>query len=217
MTIGLIVMNVLIFLYQWSLGPVGLGEQFILTYSLVPYEIVNGVNIFPEGQSNVYSTLITSMFLHGGIVHILGNMWYLWIFGNNVEDSLGHGRFFLFYLLAGVAGSFFHILSGPESRVPSLGASGAISGVLGAYLILYPRARILTLIIVIIFIEIIRLPALVLIGFWFFFQLLSGAASFAAAGVGGVAWFAHIGGFLAGFALIFLIPKRRSRVAAVQD
>ncbi|MFQ5574229.1 MAG: rhomboid family intramembrane serine protease [Terriglobia bacterium] len=216
-TIGLIALNVLIFIYQWSLGPAGLDEQFILTYSLIPYEVVNGVNIQPVGESNVYSTLLTSMFLHGGIVHILGNMWYLWIFGNNVEDSLGHGRFLLFYLLAGLGGSLLHVVSGPNSQVPSLGASGAISGVLGAYLILYPRARIITLIVVIIFIQVIKLPALLLIGFWLFFQLLSGAASVTAAAAGGVAWFAHIGGFLAGFALILLIPKRRSRLTPVRE
>lgn len=209
-TLALIAANVAIFLYQLSLGLEGaLQEQFIQTYALIPYEVTSGVNITPGVPPYIYLPVLTSMFLHGGFVHIIGNMWYLWIFGNNVEDTLGHYKFLFFYLLAGLGGTVGHILSSPNSQIPSLGASGAISGVLGAYLILFPRARIITLIPIFFFIQIVRLPALFLIGFWFFLQLFSGAASLTSAQSGGVAWFAHIGGFLAGFLLILVLPKRK--------
>ncbi len=212
MTVGLIIINIAVFIYQLSLGTEYSLRQFIYTYSLIPYEITHGVSLFPGIQKIPYLTILTSMFLHGGFIHIIGNMWYLWIFGNNVEDTLGHFKFTLFYLLCGLGGTFGHILSGPNSQIPSLGASGAIAGVLGAYLILFPTARILTLVPLFYFIQIVRLPALLLIGFWFILQLFSGVAAITSPQQGGgIAWFAHIGGFLTGFLLILILPKRPRR------
>ncbi|HEY4687482.1 MAG TPA: rhomboid family intramembrane serine protease [Candidatus Subteraquimicrobiales bacterium] len=209
-TIALIAANVLVFLYQLSLGVEGGSpEKFVYTYALIPYEVTKGTNITAEVTPYIYLPIFTSMFLHGGFLHIISNMWYLWIFGNNVEDTLGHFKFIFFYLLAGLGGTVGHILSNPLSQTPSLGASGAIAGVLGAYLLLFPRARIITLLIIVFFIEIISLPALFLIGFWFVLQLLSGVGSIAGGQSGGVAWFAHVGGFIAGFILILILPKRK--------
>ena len=147
-----------------------------------------------------WSTLLTSMFLHGSWMHLIGNMWFLWIFGNNIEDSMGHWRFLVFYLLTGLAAAGAHVLSDPSSTVPTVGASGAISGVMGAYLVLYPRARVLTAVIFVFFIRLVLLPAWVMLGYWFVIQLISGVSI--DSGRGGVAFWAHVGGFLAGLALI---------------
>lgn len=208
-TISLITANVLVFLYQLSLGSNSfLQQQFVLRFAMVPYQITHN----PSGSPGSYFTILTAMFLHGGFLHIAFNMLYLWIFGNNVEDVLGHIRFLIFYLLCGLGGAAGHILSSPFSKIPSLGASGAIAGVLGAYLFLFPRARVLTLIPIVFFIEIVRIPAFIIIGFWFILQLLNGILSVTskvALDVGGVAWFAHIGGFLTGFLLVLVFPKRR--------
>jgi membrane associated rhomboid family serine protease len=169
------------------------------------------------GLPSPYLTIFTSMFLHGGLFHVGGNMLYLWIFGNNVEDTLGHGRFLLFYLLSGVAAAMAQTFMGPASPVPMIGASGAVSGVLGAYLLLFPHANVLTLIVFGFFIRLVRVPALIVLGFWVVVQFLNG---FLAVGVeaarghgggGGVAWFAHIGGFLAG--VVLLLVMRRGRPA----
>ena len=156
------------------------------------------------------------MFLHGGITHIGGNMLYLWIFGDNVEDTLGHGRFLVFYLAAGAAAALIQTMLSPASRVPMVGASGAISGVLGAYLLLFPYATILTLLILGFFVRFIHVPAMIVLGFWFILQLLYGTISISAQSLGrgesgGVAWFAHIGGFLVGMLLLFLLRPRESR------
>jgi membrane associated rhomboid family serine protease len=154
-------------------------------------------------------TLITSMFLHGSWSHVLGNMWYLWIFGDNVEDRVGHGRFIVFYLLCGMTAALGQIAVGPHSTLPTIGASGAIAGVMGAYFVLYPRSRVLTLI-PWIFLQIVELPAIVLLGFWFVMQLFSAGtiAMTTSSSGGGVAFAAHVVGFLAGMGGVFLFKKR---------
>jgi membrane associated rhomboid family serine protease len=151
------------------------------------------------------------MFLHGSWMHLIGNMWYLWIFGDNVEEAMGHFRYLVFYIISGLLASLSHILSGAGSVLPSIGASGAISGVLGAYLLLYPRARVLTLIILGWFIRLIYIPAAFVLGLWFLLQLLSGSMS-GGQDAGGVAFWAHIGGFAAGLILVRLFRKKK-RVA----
>ena len=156
------------------------------------------------------ATLITSMFLHGGWMHVIGNMWYLWIFGDNVEDRLGHGRFIVFYLLCGVVAALGQIALDPSSTMPMVGASGAIAGVMGAYFVLYPRSRVLTLVALIFFWEIIELPAIVLLGFWFVMQLFSAGAVAVTAGTGGgVAFMAHVAGFVSGAAGVFVVQEAR--------
>jgi membrane associated rhomboid family serine protease len=153
-----------------------------------------------------WGALFTSMFLHGGWMHLIGNLWFLWIFGNNVEDSMGHGRFLVFYLLTGTVAAVSHVISAPESALPMVGASGAISAIMGAYLVLYPRARVHTLFIIIIFIRVFPLPAWFFLLYWFSIQLASSALPVAGGG-GGVAFWAHIGGFLAGLALVKLFKN----------
>ncbi|HLC05391.1 MAG TPA: rhomboid family intramembrane serine protease, partial [Anaerolineales bacterium] len=154
----------------------------------------------------LYGTILTSMFVHGGLFHLAGNMLYLWIFGDNVEDRLGRVRYLLFYLLSGVGAAAAQILSDPHSKIPMVGASGAISGVLGAYLLLYPHARVVTLVFFGWFVRVIEIRALIVLGFWIVVQLVSGLLTWGAQ-VGGVAWFAHVGGFVAG--LVMVIPLRR--------
>ena len=220
-TIGLIALNVLVFLYQFSLGVdargpgAGAAEGFIMEFGLVPCRLTGSCLGLEDFPSPVI-TIFTSMFLHGGITHIGGNMLYLWIFGDNVEDTLGHGRFLVFYLAAGAAAALIQTMLSPASRVPMVGASGAISGVLGAYLLLFPYATILTLLILGFFVRFIHVPAMIVLGFWFILQLLYGTISISAQSLGrgesgGVAWFAHIGGFLVGMLLLFLLRPRESR------
>ena len=152
------------------------------------------------------------MFLHGGLLHIGGNMLYLWIFGNNIEDKLGHFRFLIFYLVSGIIASYAHAISSPSSNIPMIGASGAVSGVLGAYILLFPHARVHTLIFFGFFIQIVKIPALIVIGFWAIIQVINGILSQGLLPQGGVAWFAHIGGFLTGLLTIKIwLPKRRFR------
>ena len=159
----------------------------------------------------VPTTLLTSMFLHGGWSHVIGNMWYLWIFGDNVEDRMGHGRFVVFYLLCGFVAAVGQIVLDPESTIPMIGASGAIAGVMGAYFVLYPHSRVLTLIPIIIFIDIIELPAIVLLGFWFVMQLFSAGAIAvtSSTGGGGVAFMAHVAGFVMGVIGVFVFRKKQ--------
>ena len=203
-TVGLIAANVLIFLYQSSLqlsiDPAGAraAQEFVLEFGLVPCRLTGScvtVGDFPAPVVTIFS----SMFLHGGLFHIFGNMLYFWIFGNNVEDTLGHGRFLLFYLLSGLAAVLAQTAMAPRSAVPMIGASGAVSGVLGAYLILFPQASVLTLITFGFFWRIVRVPALIVLGFWIVVQFLNGVISVSSsssggAETGGTAWFAHIGG-----------------------
>jgi len=199
-TIALLLVNTVIFFYELSYG-LGMG-RFIFRFGMIPYEFTQGMELAPPSPIPAGLTILTSMFLHGGLFHLGGNMLYLWIFGNNVEDALGHFRFLIFYFICGFAAAFTHILANPLSKVPTVGASGAIAGLLGAYLILYPYARVLTLIFFFYFVRIVPLPAYFIIGFWFILQLLNGMI-----GGGGVAWFAHIGGFLAGLLLVKLFAR----------
>ena len=208
-TIILIAINAVVFLYQLSLNNVS-GKVFVFTYGAIPYELMNSINLplTPYIPNSV--TLFTSMFLHGGLFHLGGNMLYLWIFGNNIEDSMGHIKFVVFYVICGIAAVFAHTVINPGSKIPMIGASGAIAGVLGAYILLFPRAKVSTLIFFGFFIRIIEIPALIMIGFWIVIQFLSGAMSAGVQG-GGIAYFAHIGGFLAGFAFIVFFKKRGVR------
>jgi membrane associated rhomboid family serine protease len=195
--ISLIIANLLIFLYEVSMDPDALNV-FIMRHGIVP------------DQFHALS-ILTSMFLHGGWLHVLGNMWFLWIYGRNVEDILGSGKFLLFYLLCGIAAGFVHVLFNPYSRVPTVGASGAIAGVMGAYLIKFPRAHIVTLVPIFIFITTLDIPAAFLLIYWFAIQFMSGFGSIGYSQIsnGGVAWFAHVGGFLAGMALVKVMGTRQ--------
>jgi membrane associated rhomboid family serine protease len=195
-TVALIVVNVAVFLYQLAL-PEPLLQQFVATYALVPAWFT-------------WSALFTSQFLHAGWMHIISNMLYLWIFGDNVEDRLGHGRFLIFYLGAGAVAAVLQMLFNPFSAVPMLGASGAIAGVMGAYFVLYPHSRVLTFVFLLLFVDLVEIPAIFFLGIWFLMQLLSGVGSLAvsnAAG-GGTAFWAHIGGFVAGVLIGFALRFR---------
>jgi membrane associated rhomboid family serine protease len=224
-TVALISINCLIFFYlsflgegfqlalvKWGAIPFEVTHGVELTPELaIPFEVTHGVELTPELSFFAPLSLFSSMFLHGGFLHLAGNMLYLWIFGDNVEDQLGHVKFFIFYILCGLAASLLHIITAPNSKVPMVGASGAIAGVLGAYMIRFPRARILTLIFLGFFIRIVAVPALFVLGFWFILQLLYAFPSIGSTS-GGVAWFAHVGGFLAGivlFKLFSAFSKRR--------
>ena len=215
-TIGLIGLNVLVYLYQASIGlggdraGRGIGRVRVRRDTLSDHRRVRGPRRFPSP----IATIFTSMFLHGGLLHVGGNMLYLWIFGDNVEDTLGHWRYLMLYLLAGIAAAATQIAVNPRSSIPMIGASGAVSGVLGAYILLFPFAGVQMLVIFGFFARIVRWPALVVLGFWIIIQALSGILTFSAAAwgggeAGGTAWFAHIGGFLAGMALLFLMRPRR--------
>jgi len=190
--------NIVVFLVELSQGR--RLTQFTYVYGLVParYSVPQVAAYFTSGQQ-IFSFL-SFMFLHGGFLHLLGNMWFLYIFGDNVEDRLGHIRYLFFYLLCGLASGASHLFLNLDSTIPTIGASGAIAGVMGAYFVLYPRAKILTLVPIFIFIQLIHLPAFVFLGIWFLFQFLSAAGTSAQSG--GIAWWAHIGGFV--FGIIFL-------------
>jgi rhomboid family protein len=217
MTVWLIAVNALAFVYQVSLHGAGAGganaaEALVFEFGLIPCRLTGACTGAPDAPS-VAATVFTAMFLHGGLFHILGNMLYLWIFGATVEDTLGHGRFVAFYLVAGVAAALAQTIVNTRSHVPMIGASGAVSGVLGAYFLLFPHARVLCLIMLGFFVRLIYIPAVILLGFWIVVQLISGylALVFGRDG-GGVAWFAHAGGFLAGMALLFAFrPRGRAR------
>ncbi len=204
-TVGLIAACVLVFLWQVSLPPEAM-EAALYGYGMIP-AVLFGERELAPGLAAIPAELsvVTSMFLHGGWMHLIGNMLYLWIFGNNVEDAMGHGRFVAFYLLCGLAAAFAQAFQDPSSTVPMIGASGAIGGVLGAYLLLYPQARVLVLIPLGFFFYTLRIRALYVLGFWFLLQFFLSAMT--AGQQGGVAYWAHIGGFLAGMALI--LPFRR--------
>jgi len=219
-TMTLIFVNGLVFWYELSLRPHQLQALFYL-FGIVPARYSH-----PEWARWVgfpvdnYWPFLTSMFLHGGWLHIIGNMWALWLFGDNVEDRMGHFRFLLFYLLCGLAAGITHSVVNHGSTMPTIGASGAIAGVMGAYFLLFPRARILVLVPIIFFIDIWQVPAFFYLGFWFLMQLYSGSLSIAARGAyGGVAFWAHVGGFTAGMVLLpfFLRPEKPRRKAYGDD
>jgi membrane associated rhomboid family serine protease len=203
LTVSIIVVNIIAFAYELLADASGTLEQTFYAMGVVPFNVTH--NFGPA----VAFSFLTSMFLHGGFMHIAGNMLYLWIFGNNVEDSMGRGRFLVFYLMTGIIASTAQVLAGPNSRLPSIGASGAIAGVLGAYIVLFPRARVQTLLYLGYFARMAQLPALLVLGFWFVLQLFSGLMSFGMTQTGGVAWFAHIGGFVAGLVLVRLFTLGR--------
>ena len=199
-TVAIIVVNGLVFLYEFSLGRD--VNEFIIAYGLIP-------------AAFSWATLLTSMFLHGGFLHFAGNMLYLWIFGDNVEDRMGHGRFLAFYLLCGASAALAQTIMSPDSVVPMVGASGAIAGVMGAYFVMYPRSRIVTLVPIFLFIQLIEVPAIFFLGIWFLMQFLSGVGTLATAAsrqpAGGVAFWAHVAGFAAGVGGVFLFrrPERQ--------
>jgi membrane associated rhomboid family serine protease len=197
-TFGLIGLNAFAWLYELLLSREALGE-LLVRFGVVP------ADFYPQ-------TLVTSMFLHGSWSHIIGNMWYLWIFGDNVEDRLGHARFIAFYLICGAGAALGHVAVSPDSILPTIGASGAIAGVMGAYFVLYPRSRVLVLIPLIIVWEIIEVPAVVLLGFWLLLQLFgagAGAIAETSSTAGGVAFIAHVAGFLLGVVGVFLLKKKQ--------
>ncbi len=211
---SLIIINSLVFLYELSLGPQ--VQQFIQTWGVIPAQYFQLMETQPHNYIGRFLPIFTSMFIHGGWFHIIGNMWFLYIFGDNVEDRMGHGRYLIFYLLSGVGATLAHIYINPTSTLPTVGASGAISGVMGAYFMLYPFARVITLIIVFIFVDIIEIPAFFYLGFWIFIQFIQGTASlFANPGGGGVAWWAHLGGFVVGAFLVFFFKKPKRRLPRV--
>jgi hypothetical protein len=196
-TLLLIAANVVVFLHQVTLSPEA-SEVFIRTYGLVPVKIQLALSGRHYTLQQALTPLFTCMFLHGGFLHILGNMWFLWIFGGNVEDRLGPFLYMLFYLVCGIGSSVTELMFSWGSLVPSIGASGAISGILGAYVAFFPASRILTLVPLFIIWFTVRIPAIVFIGLWFVIQFLSGVGSLGTMNNGGVAWWAHVGGFLVG-------------------
>jgi hypothetical protein len=198
----LIAVNIVVFIFQTMLG--SNQEQFVYQFALYPNEIITSLSI-----GNI-TDIFTSMFMHAGLAHIAGNMLYLWIFGDNVEDRLGSGKYLFFYVLGGIIASAAHILTNPTSRIPTVGASGAIAAVLGAYLVLFPRQKVLTLIPLGFWMRMTLLPASIVLGMWFVLQFLSGVLSLGGPDVGGVAFWAHIGGFISGviFGQLFKKPEK---------
>jgi membrane associated rhomboid family serine protease len=206
LTLAIIAINVAVYFFfeqgLWSLGQT--GNERVLEYGAIPVEITDpGTEVGPPDQAPFWVTIFSSMFMHGSLLHLGGNMLFLWIFGNNIEDSMGRLTFVAFYLLGGLAALGLHVVFDPESTIPTVGASGAIAAVLGAYARLYPRARVVTLIFIVIFFTIVTLPALLVLGLWFLLQLLP-AFSDPGGSAGGVAYFAHIGGFVFGWLAIKL-------------
>ncbi|MCY3756846.1 MAG: rhomboid family intramembrane serine protease [Acidobacteria bacterium] len=212
-TLFLIAVNAAVFVYQLSLGSGPMLTGFFYEFGLVPRALLSFTYWQEAGLLMGLAPLFTSMFLHGGWMHFLGNMLYLWVFGDNVEDWLGSARFLLFYLVCGLLASLLQIAVHPGSPIPMIGASGAISGVLAAYLVLFPAARVLTFVPILFFFYLVRLPALIFLGLWFLLQFFNGAVSLTAGdlSMGGTAWWAHIGGFIAGLVLILKARKSRRR------
>jgi len=207
LTLTLILVNVFIFIYEVSLGPS--VAAFIKHFALTPAEVTGSLRYGTVNLTDTFAPFFTSMFLHGGWLHLISNMWFLWIFGDNVEDTLGPVRYLLFYFLCGLAAGATQFAVQPESTVPTLGASGAIAGVLGAYAVLFPGARVVTLVPIFFFLQILELPAVIMIGYWFVLQVLSGSIEALTPMHAGTAWWAHVGGFLAGIVLVLLLRPRR--------
>jgi membrane associated rhomboid family serine protease len=235
-TVALIALNVLAYFF-FQHGTLSFGDptdqqylQNLFDYAWIPIEISEGVQCVPDqafqqvrcaadvpDQPPVYVTVFTAMFMHGGLLHLGGNMLFLWIFGNNVEDSMGPLKFIVFYLLAGIAATALQTVINLDSAVPNIGASGAVAGVLGGYLLLFPRARVITVIFIIFFFTILELPALLILGFWFVQQVLFGYFGLNSGGEGGgVAYFAHIGGFVFGLLAIKLFASERRRQRQIE-
>lgn len=211
-TYFLLALNILVFLFEVVL-PASARQELMYAFGVVPIHVTGFVRGAAVPADAAFLPVLTSMFLHASWLHLISNMWVLWIFGDNVEDYLGHFKYLVLYLLAGLAASALHIAFNPLSRIPSVGASGAIAGVMGAYFILYPSARVLTLV-PFFFVFFVYLPAWVVLGYWFVLQFLSGAATAIAVSdrtSGGIAFWAHVGGFVAGMVLIKLFPSRPRR------
>lgn len=202
-TVSIIVLNTLIFLYAFFQGSEGF-QLFTIKYGYIPVELTRSIELTPDLYAPRYLTAFTSMFMHGGWLHLIGNMLFLWIYGNNIEDFFGPVKFILFYLVSGLAAIALYTLFSPTSNTPLIGASGAIAGVMGAYMVLHPRARI-TALFFFFFIQFVELPASVVLGFWFVYQLLM--SFLGASEGGGVAWLAHVGGFAFGWLLLKLLRK----------
>ncbi len=199
----LIGLNVLVFLFELSLGSE--LQQFVHAFGVVPHRILYIVFDVPQYYYIALISLFSSMFLHGGFLHLIGNMLFLYIFGDNVEDALGHGRYLVFYLGCGIAASLVQLMIHPGSRIPTIGASGAIAGVMGAYFLLYPRSKVLTLVPIFFFFQVFEIPAILFLGLWFVIQFFLGSFSIAgASGSAGIAFWAHIGGFAVGAGYIFI-------------
>ncbi len=197
----LITANIVVFVFMWMAGSA--QEALVYRFAMIPSNFSNGVSV-----GDIFD-IFTSMFMHGGLAHIAGNMLYLWIFGDNVEDCLGHVRYLAFYLAGGVLAALTHLLTNPGSQIPTVGASGAIAAVLGAYLVLFPHSRVVTFIPLGFFMRLTVVPAVIVLGLWFVLQLFNGVLSLGAADVGGVAFWAHIGGFIAGVVMGKLLASRR--------
>jgi membrane associated rhomboid family serine protease len=204
-TLLIIALNISVFLLEVLAGAD--TQKIVRAYGAIPHNLITFRSDQPVSP---VLTLFTSMFMHGGLLHLGGNMLYFWIFGNNIEDRLGHLRFIFFYLFCGLVSAYAYALSVPDSTTPMIGASGAISGILGAYLLLFPRAGVHTIIFLGFFIQIVKIPALIVIGFWAIIQVVNGLVSHGMLQHGGVAWFAHVGGFIAGLLTIKLWQPRRS-------
>jgi membrane associated rhomboid family serine protease len=209
-TVGLIAVNVLVHIYQAMMSP-ELAQRFVSAAGAIPLEITTLTDIvrYPDHPPSIVPiplTLLTSMFVHGGWIHLLSNMWYLWLFGDNIEESMGHLRFVLFYLVVGLAAAVLHAAVYSKSAVPMVGASGAIAGILGAYLLQFPRANVRCLLFIVVIVTFINVPAFIVLGFWFVIQLIQALTGHGS----NVAWFAHIGGFVAGLLLIKLFVRSRS-------
>jgi membrane associated rhomboid family serine protease len=216
-TMAFIAINFVVWIVVQGMGTGQVFLDSVCAYGSIPGELTGSI---PDGThidlggvdcrvgGLGWQTVVTSMFMHGGWVHLVGNLWFLWVFGNNIEDSMGHGRFVVFYLLTGALAAGAHVVTNPSSAIPVVGASGAISGVMGAYLVLYPKVRVQTLIFLIVFFKVLPIPASAMLAYWFFLQLAYGVTSLELGG-GGVAFWAHIGGFVAGVALIRPFERRR--------
>jgi membrane associated rhomboid family serine protease len=213
-TYFIIALNTLVFLFELSVSEQGRGalNSFIYHFGVVPWRFDHVLAAWPASSlTGLFLPILTSMFLHASWLHLIGNMWFLWIFGDNIEDYLGHFSYLLFYLVCGLAAAVTHILLNAGSRLPSVGASGAIAGVMGAYFVLYPKARVMMWFPPIFF---FHLPAWLVLGYWFFMQFLSGAATSIAETSqtnGGIAFWAHVGGFVAGVVLVKVLPERPRR------
>lgn len=209
-TIAIILFNILVYFYQLTLGN-ELGD-FIRNFGIIPNSFASLQDVPVANWHMLIPNLFTSMFIHGGLLHLLGNLWYLWIFGDNVEDFFGHVPFFLFYLASGLAGALTHIYFNLNSTIPTIGASGAIAGIMGAYIMLYPRSKITTIIFIIIYFTVAEIPALFFLGFWILLQFIYAAFTVASGGAaGGVAWWAHVGGFAFGMTLTLLLKIFRKQ------
>lgn len=203
----LIALNVIVFIFEWLAG--SNQDAFVFQFALIPANVTAGLD------AGDIRDVFTSMFMHAGFLHLAGNMLYLWIFGDNVEDAMGSLRYLIFYLLGGVVASFTHVVTNPTSQLPTVGASGAIAAVLGAYLILYPRSRVLTFIPIGYFMRLTAVPAFIVLGLWFILQLFSGVTSLGLSDVGGTAFWAHIGGFVFGLVMAKLFTLGRSPEGSV--